>query len=311
MKFHVIQDVRLSMPRAALMAIFDECDRYDHDETGGRVIGTFQEEGGKLALFVTGVIESGPRAQRTAVSFFQDGEHQEGVFREIELNHPEIEHLGNWHTHHVNGLSTLSRGDITTYRRTVDHQNHNTPFFYALLVTNRRDTTDPLERYGVKHYLFRRHDECAYEIPHELVEITDGHLVWPVGPQGDIGHGSRPTPAKFGARPERVYDRDILRDFYPGIRSFASQKLGFYWRGTVALLDGSTVQVVLVEDSSSHPPSYSLVLREAPDALRAVADRLAKQEFPSARAALIVAERSCNRALYEQRSGPHEVKPSN
>lgn len=108
MKFHVIQDVRLSMPRAALMAIFDECDRYDHDETGGRVIGTFQEEGGKLALFVTGVIESGPRAQRTAVSFFQDGEHQEGVFREIELNHPEIEHLGNWHTHHVNGLSTLT-----------------------------------------------------------------------------------------------------------------------------------------------------------------------------------------------------------
>ena len=56
-----------------------------------------------------GVIEPGPNARRTRTSFFQDGDHQTEVFRRIEAEDPSIEHLGNWHTHHVNGYPTLSR----------------------------------------------------------------------------------------------------------------------------------------------------------------------------------------------------------
>jgi hypothetical protein len=126
MNFHMAEDVLLILPQSALTVIFDECDHFDRDETGGRVIGTFKKHSNKLTLQVTGIIESGPQARRTSVSFFQDGAHQEHIFRQIEHRHPEIEHLGNWHTHHVNGLQTLSGGDFTTYQRTVNHQQFPT-----------------------------------------------------------------------------------------------------------------------------------------------------------------------------------------
>jgi hypothetical protein len=301
MKFHRTKDVLVIMPRDALAAIFDECDSFDQDETGGRIIGTFNERDGKLALNVTGILESGPQARRTAVSFFQDGKHQERIFREIEDIHPEIEHLGNWHTHHVNGLSRLSDGDVATYQRTVNHDKHNTQFFYALLVVAKHRTKDPLHRYSVKHYIIRRGDERVYEIPQRLVKIVDTPLLWPAKAAQDATHSEHAPDASLEARPERVYDRDIIAEFYKDVRPFASRKLGFYWRGPVELLDGSKVQVVLVEDASSGTPSYSIVLRDPPESLKRVAERLAKGEFPSARAALIMTERSCNLVLYEQR----------
>ena len=306
MTFHRTEDVRLILPQAALTVIFDECDGFDQDETGGRVIGTFQEHGGKLALQITGIIEAGPQAQRSAVSFFQDGKHQEGVFRQIESSHQEIEHLGNWHTHHVNGLQTLSGGDIETYHRTVNHRNHNTSFFYALLVTAKHRTWDPLRRYTVKHYVFRRGDERVYEIPPQHVEIVDEPLLWPSESAHHTKHGHEPSN-DLGAHPDRVYDRDILGEFYHGVRPFTSAKLGLYWRGPLELLDSSSVEIVLLEDSSADTPTYSVTLREPPDSLKGIAEELANVDFPSARAALITAERSCNRALYQQRGHMHIV----
>ena len=127
----------VTVSRGALEAIFDECDQYDSHETGGRLIGTYQRKGVRYDIQLTGVLGPGPNARRSATSFFQDGDYQEQVFRSIEEGHPEIEHLGNWHTHHVNGLATLSQGDHATYRRIVNHDKHNTDFFYALLVVKR------------------------------------------------------------------------------------------------------------------------------------------------------------------------------
>ena len=311
MKFHRTSNVRLILPQAALQTIFDECDGFDQDETGGRVVGTFEEHGGKLALQITGIIEAGPQARRSAVSFFQDGEYQERVFRQIETSHPEIEHLGNWHTHHVNGLQTLSGGDIETYHRTVNHHNHNTPFFYALLVTAKHRTLDPLRRYTLKHYIFRRGDERVYEIPPHHIEIVDAPLLWPpklVHHSVPLSH--HPAPGNFGAHPDRVYDRDVIGEFFQGIRPFSSATLGFYWRGPLELLNGSAIQIVLVEDSSAETPTYSVTLREPPDSLNGIAEELARKDFPSARAALITTERSCNRALYQQRSDMHKARSS-
>src|SRR5438094_287170 len=124
--------VSISIARGALESIFDECDKYDIDETGGRLIGTYQRKGTQYDIQVLGVLEPGPNAQRSQTSFFQDGEYQERLFRSIEESHPNIEHLGNWHTHHVNGYLTLSGGDKTTYFKIVNHEKHNTDFFYAL-----------------------------------------------------------------------------------------------------------------------------------------------------------------------------------
>src|SRR5208283_2840426 len=106
--------------------------------------------------------EPGPNAQRSATYFLQDGDYQEKLFRAIEAQHPEVEHLGNWHTHHVNGYPTLSGGDISTYRNIVNHRNHNTDFFYALLVV--RKNQGGAERYETKHFFLRRGDDTVHEI---------------------------------------------------------------------------------------------------------------------------------------------------
>lgn len=146
--FKKAKNVRVLLPRGALEVVFAECDRYDADETGGRVLGTIQDKGGDVVVKVSGIIEPGPSAQRTATYFKQDGDYQENVFRRIEDSNPEIEHLGNWHTHHVNGLRHLSGGDVDTYRRIVEHPKHNTDFFYALLVTERKARKKGTERYA-------------------------------------------------------------------------------------------------------------------------------------------------------------------
>lgn len=307
MKFHTTDKVSLLIPKAALIEVFDECDGFDQDETGGRVIGTFEEHRGKIAIQITGIIEAGPQARRSAVSFFQDGEYQEQVFRKIETDHREIEHLGNWHTHHVNGLQHLSGGDIETYNRTVNHRNHNAPFFYALLVTAKHRSSDPLNRYAVKHYFFRRGDERIYELRRDQVEIVDAPLIWPV--QAQHPHGKRDNHPKheLRANPNRAYDSDILSEFYRGVRPFSSAKLGMYWRGPLELLDGSKIEVVLLEDSAAANPTYTVTLREPPAALKDLAEEIANVEFPSARAALITTERSCNRALYRQHGDMHRV----
>jgi hypothetical protein len=300
MKFHSTDTMRLFLPKTALTTVFDECDGFDQDETGGRVIGTYEEHRGRLDIRVTGIIEAGPQARRSAVSFFQDGAYQEQVFRKIEDHHREIEHLGNWHTHHVNGLQHLSGGDIETYHRTVNHRNHNAPFFYALLVTAKHRSKDPLHRYTVKHYVFRRGDERIYELHRDQVELTDTPLIWPAGPE----HRQEKSEGQPKHEPrdnhDRVYDKDILGEFYRDFRPFSSPRLGMYWRGPLELLDGSKIEVVLLEDPAAANPTYTVTLREPPAALKDLAEEIASVEFPSARAALITTERSCNRALYRR-----------
>ncbi len=157
--------------------------------------------------------------------------------------------------------------------------------------------------------MFRRGDDRAYEIAPQMVDLVKAPLVWPL-------HGGEPTlvteradgntlpaaPAETTARPERAYDGDILREFYGGLRAFSSPQIGMYWRGPVELCDGSKVQVVVMEDASLRRLSYSIALPQPPAALRAVAEQLEKRQFPSARAALILAERSCNSALFQAHS---------
>jgi len=298
MRFEFIDSVRVTIPRAALAAICDECDRYDHDETGGRVIGTYAYEHEQLVVHVEGVIGPGPSAQRTGTSFFQDGEYQEHVFRQVEQSHPKVEHLGNWHTHHVNGFPTLSGGDIATYQRTVNHPQHNTTFFYALLVVAKRGGSHLHERYAVKHYLLRRDDDKVYEIPCTRIELTDERLLWP-----EQEEMTRSTETKRNgpstARPERIYDRDILGEFYQGLRPYSSERLGLYWRGPLELIDSSHVEVLVLEHDRTGKVAYTIALRKPPDHLEGAVAAIADREFPSAGAAVIALERLCNRLLFE------------
>lgn len=307
-KFARARAVHVVIPARALDAIFDECDRFEVNETGGRIIGTFSNAGGELTINVAGVIESGPAARRSQTSFFQDGAHQESVFRQLEREHPQIEHLGNWHTHHVNGYPTLSGGDVQTYQRTVNHPNQNTPFFYALLVTE-KDRPRSKGRYRVKHYVLRRGDPRVYEIDRRQVEVTDAAVLWPQS------HAAAVASTTSAARPAlvvpeaaapgqivRVFDSDVLRDSYKRLRSFASPRVGLYWRGPIELVDGSNAEVLVVESDARGGPSYTVGLPEPSDCLKGVGAELDGRRFSSASAALIFAERACNHALYARAS---------
>jgi Prokaryotic homologs of the JAB domain len=286
-------NVRVVIPRRALEAIFDECDLHNTDETGGRLVGTYCEGDGELVIKVSGVIEPGPAARRSNTSFFHDGDFQESVFRTIERAHPEIEHLGNWHTHHVNGYPHLSGGDISTYTRTVNHEKHNTSFFYALLVTARESARSP-QRYRVKHYLVRRGGAKIWEIDSRHVDLTDGDILWPTPKQ---------APQMTSAvSAQRAYDVAVLGDFYQGLRAFASVKFALYWRGVIDLIDGTTAEVLVVEEPNDVQPQYVIGFPKPPDALAGIAAEIGQRRFASARAALITAERECNRAIFLQAS---------
>lgn len=289
--------IRVVMPRSAMTTVFDECDHFTEDETGGRVIGTYHEDNGVLTISVCGIIEPGPAARRSRVSFFQDGAYQESVFRRVEEKHPEIEHLGNWHTHHVNGFPQLSGGDIETYTRIVNHKNHNTAFFYALLVTAKNRGADGLSRYDFKHYVFKRGIDGFCEVPAKNVQITDDPLVWPVGsapryPPSAAGNDEEEWPG-------RVKDRDVLEELFGGFRSYSSQQLGFYWRGKLEAADGSEHEILVLEDKDAQPPVYRAVLRDPSDGFEKVAETIGQEDHPSARRALVAAERSLNRALFK------------
>ncbi len=292
--------VTVSFPRKAMEAVFNECDKYDLDETGGRIIGTYRKKGKQYEISVLGIIDPGPNARRSPTSFFQDGEYQERVFREVEKEHPDLEHLGNWHTHHVNGLPTLSSGDRATYQRIVNHDKHNTDFFYALLVV--RKTLHHHQRYEVKHHVIFRNDDTIYEIPGSQVSIVETTDQYPTsGPAGPFEtHTAREMHTT--ANLERVKDQEFFSEFYSGFKPGFSRALGaLYWKGLVDLIDGSRAEVLVMESPDGHSTSYSITIpgTNAPDVVHNYRGR----NFKSARHAVLHLEKDMNREIYFSKKG--------
>lgn|SRR5487761_22411 len=292
----------VSIARDALESIFDECDQFDSHETGGRLIGTYKKKGSHYDIQVLGVLGPGPQAQRSATSFFQDGEYQERIFRQIEETHPDIEHLGNWHTHHVNGLATLSQGDHATYHRVVSHEKHNIDFFYALLVVKKNHGRDP--RYEIKHYFFRRNDDRVDEIPSSQVRVVDTPVLWPSRTERTTLPSSSSQHHKEESLPnvERVKDQDFFADFYPGLKVLFSKSVGtLYWKGALGLIDGSRAEVVAMENSANGQQYYSITTgrKEFAEAMTEYKTR----RFHSARHAVFHLLNDLNQAIYRHKKG--------
>jgi hypothetical protein len=293
--------VEISIHHAALEAIFDECDRYDDHETGGRLIGTYRAgDKNSLLLTVSDVIESSPQSRRSATSFFQDGEYQEKIFRSIEGRHPEIEHMGNWHTHHVNGFPTLSDGDVQTYHRIVNHAKHNTNFFYALLVT-KRNGARAKDRYTVKHFVLFRGNPTVYEIPASRVHVVDKP---PLRSAPDVRPHETTRSHPIGSPPDsaRGKDSQFFDEWYPTLRPYMSRdRATVYWRGRVKFIDDSAADVVIAEVEDGGHPAFGIVLRGEPAVSTAAAQMLSKRQFSSAREAIVALQREVDREMFKKR----------
>lgn len=291
--------VTVSICADALRAVFDECDRYDRDETGGRIVGTAAlDRRGALNIKVSGVIEPGPNARRSSSSFFQDGDHQARVFRQIEAAHPAIEHLGNWHTHHVNGFPTLSGGDIETYHRIVNHDKHNLDFFYALLVVARDPNLSGLQRYQIRHYVLFRGDGRVHELNPERVTVTDQPAVWPAELPAQAARAQIAADVSV-----RASDKEMLGQLYSAIRPYKSKQTEIlYWKGPVSLIDGSVVEVTIPEMSDDRPgsaPYYQVLLKNAPAPCEKLIEELNEHQYASATLAVHGLQNTMNRALYD------------
>lgn len=292
----------ISIAREVLEAIYDECDKFDADETGGRLLGTFRHKNGRYDIEVKAVLEPGPNAERSSTYFLQDGEHQEQLFRSIEADHPDIEHLGNWHTHHVNGFPTLSGGDRDTYFRTVNHQMHNTDFFYALLVVSKNGSGNP--RYGIKHFIFRRNDKTIYEIPPDEVRVLNVPALRP-RPAPRSEPRDAPPLGKGGApNPERAKDQEFFVDFYPDLKPFYSKGTGApYWKGPIALVDRSRAEIVAMEITDGAGHYYSITTSSKNPLFADIPARCRERQFRSARHAVLHLERELNEALFHSKKG--------
>ena len=291
--------VTVSVSAKALQSILDECDRYDDDETGGRILGVYRRgHDGSLHIDISGVIEPGPNARRSRSSFFQDGDYQAEVFRRLETQHPEIEHLGNWHTHHVNGLPTLSGGDIATYQRIVNHKQHNLEFFYALLVVAREPRRQGLERYRMRHYILFRGDQNVHEIAPADVAITKKPIIWPVEHEAEASTVESPHDVAARAK-----DKAMIGDLFPDLRPYFSKRARtFYWKGPVRLIDDSIVQVTIPEMTDSLPHAavyYQLIVKNAPALCSEVVEQITERRFVSATQAIRGLEQRLNQTMYQ------------
>ena len=296
--------ISITIARGVLESIFDECDRYDSHETGGRLIGTYSKKGSHYDIQLQGVLAPGPAAQRSATSFIQDGEYQEALFRKIELEHPNIEHLGNWHTHHCNGLATLSHGDHTTYNRIVNHEKHNTDFFYALLVVRKTPGNDT--RYSIKHFIFHRNSNRVDEVPPSDVRIVDRAALVPREDNRQKGSSASISTTKPSAslNAERVKDQELFSDVFPNLKALFSQSANaLYWKGSLELVDGSRAQVVAIENPDSVTPAYSITTDFQKHWAEELIDRYKNHTFRSARHAVLAFQADLNRVLYQNRKG--------
>ena len=294
-----LRAIRVEILREVLESVFAECDRHDNEETGGRVIGHCAIAAGTLVVRALGVIEPGPNARRTRTSFFQDGDYQTEVFRRIESKDPSIEHLGNWHTHHMNGYPTLSAGDVATYRRIVNHDFHNLDFFYALLVTKKNEGRVGLDRYTIRHYVLFRGETEVHEVGTSDVRVIDEPRIWPredgVSEDGPKCQGNGRDGAS-GAGGVRVRDKSVFRVLDPSFEPRLTAQTGtFFWRGVLELVDRTVMEVRVVETREDDAMRYYLVLAQMSDEVT----ELCETPFRSASEAVRALELRLNREIYE------------
>jgi hypothetical protein len=136
--------------------------QYPDVEVGGKYVGVLRRGGAKAGTdFLARIydyLDAGPAAIRTPTYHLPDGPYQEALFRNIEASHPDVEHLGSWHSHHPNGFTGLSSGDVEGYLKSVNSPDHNLDIFLATLLIDQSAMDQ------ARHFVFWRGDGHFYEV---------------------------------------------------------------------------------------------------------------------------------------------------
>jgi len=145
-------------------------------EEGGKLLGYQQHasthidnSNARVELTIEDYIDSGPNLGHSEVHIMPDGDYQEKLFRVIERLEPRIDHVGTWHSHHSNGLETLSKGDIDGYFESVNSPNYNLDYFVAYLVKKLNRTSIDGD-----FYLFVRGENDFSRLPQRAITIVRG-----------------------------------------------------------------------------------------------------------------------------------------
>jgi len=97
-------------------------------ETGGYIFGKLYPNG--LAE-IKHVVDGGPKAERSPISFSGDNENATRIKEELQKEDPEIRLLGEYHLHPWEGPANLSPGDVNQLREVKKQR----PWFIVLLNT--------------------------------------------------------------------------------------------------------------------------------------------------------------------------------
>jgi len=160
---------------------------YPHSEEGGVLVGHIDyEDWDPLSAFerpmpcihVLDFIPSGPRTIRNSVSLYSDLAFQEYEFERLSELDPRVLHLGSWHSHHSNGVSQLSQGDLRSYFNIVESPRHAHDYYVAILLY--RMPWKTLKNVGdvFKHFKFyiihRPSGRRCLELERSCIRVTSG-----------------------------------------------------------------------------------------------------------------------------------------
>jgi hypothetical protein len=189
----------------------------------------------------------------------------------------------------------------------VNHENHNTDFFYALLVVAKNRSYFRRERYLIKHFLFKRNESLVYEIPSARIKIVHRAAVFVDNTKTIKGIPKKeiPTDSLIISHPTidriRARDKENISEMYAGLNPFLSKQTNsIYWKGKIRLVDNSLIEIFVLESIVDGRPSYSITLSASSKLVFPCHQLYLKRTFDSAWKAIYLFERDLNNEIFEK-----------
>ncbi|GAA1633478.1 hypothetical protein ACFQY4_16945 [Catellatospora bangladeshensis] len=261
-----------------LERVRDEIGASPDYEVGGKFVGwiegdfdassrSWRRELAKLRIVVGGFIDDGPLADRSAVHHYSDNEYQFRVYQRLIQEHPDVEFLGLWHSHHPNGYAELSGGDHHTGHALVNDGRYAHDLVLSSLALDEHGLT----RQG--HHLFLRGHRQMLRISPRSVQLRKGTS--PIS--AALGRATeavlaagRPAaqPTEGDRQAAIAFDNRWLAGF-PWLKPVLRREM-VVWAGETVVAGERVKAVYAYEDGYGAPPAAVLSAQQSGLTLKAV-----------------------------------------